>query len=49
MLLLSPFADDIVDPLSKKALLQQGAGNPGKYMERFHDAGIAVIPVVGKG
>ena len=23
-----------------------GAGNPGKYMDRFHEAGITVIPVV---
>ncbi|WP_019780298.1 nitronate monooxygenase, partial [Streptococcus sobrinus] len=48
IMLLSPFADDIVDLVIEEGVkvVTTGAGNPGKYMERFHDAGITVIPVV---
>ena len=47
-MLLSPFADDIVDLVIEEGVkvVTTGAGNPGKYMERFHEAGITVIPVV---
>ena len=46
-MLLSPFVEDIVDLVLKK-----GSGGDNwcrkskKYMTRFHDAGITVIPVV---
>lgn len=48
IMLLSPFADDIVDLVIEEGVkvVTTGAGNPGKYMERFHEAGITVIPVV---
>ncbi len=45
---MSPFADDIVDLVIEEGVkvVTTGAGNPGKYMDRFHEAGITVIPVV---
>lgn len=48
IMLLSPFADDIVDLVIEEGIkvVTTGAGNPGKYMERLHAAGITVIPVV---
>ena len=48
IMLLSPFADDIVDLVIEEGVkvVTTGAGNPGKYMERFHEAGITVIPVI---
>lgn len=48
IMLLSPFVDDIVDLVIEEGVkvVTTGAGNPGKYMQRFHDAGITVIPVV---
>jgi len=48
IMLLSPFVDDIVDLVIEEGVkvVTTGAGNPSKYMERFHDAGITVIPVV---
>lgn len=47
-MLLSPFVDDIVDLVIEEGVkvVTTGAGNPSKYMERFHEAGITVIPVV---
>ena len=48
IMLLSPFADDIVDLVIEEGVkvVTTGAGNPSKHMARFHDAGITVIPVV---
>lgn len=48
IMLLSPFVDDIVDLVIEEGVkvVTTGAGNSGKYMQRFHDAGITVIPVV---
>ncbi|AND79868.1 enoyl-[acyl-carrier-protein] reductase FabK [Streptococcus pantholopis] len=48
IMLLSPFAEDIVDLVIEEGVkvVTTGAGNPGKYIERFHEAGITVIPVV---
>ena len=48
IMLLSPFVDEIVDLVIEEGVkvVTTGAGNPGKYMERFHEAGITVIPVV---
>ena len=48
IMLLSPFADDIVDLVIEEGVkvVTTGAGNPSKYMERFHEAGITVIPVI---
>jgi len=48
IMLLSPFVEDIVDLVIEEGVkvVTTGAGNPSKYMTRFHDAGITVIPVV---
>ncbi|MBL1227339.1 enoyl-[acyl-carrier-protein] reductase FabK [Enterococcus sp. BWR-S5] len=48
IMLLSPFADDIVDLVCEEGVpvVTTGAGNPSKHMERFKALGIKVIPVV---
>jgi len=49
IMLLSPFVEDIVKLVIKHKVkvVTTGAGNPGKYMQGFADAGIKVIPVLG--
>ena len=48
IMLLSPYAKDIVDIVcdERVPVVTTGAGNPGKYMDRFKELGIKVIPVV---
>lgn len=48
IMLLSPFAEDIVDLVceEKVPVITTGAGNPSKYMARFKEHNIKVIPVV---
>lgn len=48
IMLMSPFADDIADVVIEENIkvVTTGAGNPGKYMKKWKDAGIIVIPVV---
>lgn len=48
IMLMSPFAEDIVDLVCEERVpvVTTGAGNPGKYMEKFKKAGVKVIPVV---
>ena len=48
IMLLSPFADDVAKVVVEEGVqvLTTGAGNPGKYMESWLEAGIKVIPVV---
>ncbi len=48
IMLLSPYKDDVINVVieEKVACVTTGAGNPGKYIERFHEAGIKVIPVI---
>lgn len=48
IMLLSPFAEDIVDIVcdERVPVVTTGAGNPGKYIDRFKASGIKVIPVV---
>ncbi|MCC5894927.1 MAG: enoyl-[acyl-carrier-protein] reductase FabK [Alkalibacterium sp.] len=48
ILLLSPYVDEVVDVVCQENIkvITTGAGSPGKYMERFKEAGISVIPVV---
>ena len=48
IMLQSPFADDVAQLVceEKVQVVTTGAGNPAKYMESFHAAGIKVIPVV---
>ena len=46
---LNPHIDAVIDYLIDEAdikIVTTGAGNPSKYMERFKEAGIIVIPVV---
>lgn len=47
-MLLSPFADEIVDLVCEEQVpvVTTGAGNPAKYMARFKEYNIKVIPVV---
>lgn len=48
VMLLSPFADDIMDLAIEKQvpIVITGAGSPGKYIERLKAADIKIIPVV---
>ncbi len=48
IMLLSPFAEDIVDIVCDEEVpvVTTGAGNPGKFLERFRKHNIKVIPVV---
>ncbi|MFV0440404.1 MAG: enoyl-[acyl-carrier-protein] reductase FabK [Lachnospirales bacterium] len=48
IMLLSPFVDDIVDAVCEEGVqvVTTGAGNPAKYMEKFKNANIKVLPVV---
>jgi len=48
-MLLSPHVDEVIDYLIEESgvkIVTTGAGSPGKYMDRFKEAGIKVIPVV---
>lgn len=48
VLLLSPYVDEVIDVVIEEGIkvITTGAGSPGKYMHRFKEAGIVVIPVV---
>ena len=48
VMLMSPFADDVAKVVVEEGIkvVTTGAGNPGKYMEMWKNAGIRVIPVV---
>ncbi len=48
VMLLSPFAEDIVDLVIEEnvPIVTTGAGNPGKFIDRFKENNIKVIPVV---
>ncbi len=48
IMLMSPFADEVSDLVveEKIPIVVTGAGNPGKYMKKWVEAGIKVIPVV---
>lgn len=48
IMLMSPYADEVASLVAseKMAVVTTGAGNPGKYMASWKDAGIKVIPVV---
>ncbi|MDD4568511.1 MAG: enoyl-[acyl-carrier-protein] reductase FabK [Tepidanaerobacteraceae bacterium] len=45
---LSPYVDEVIDTVleEKISVVTTGAGNPGKYISQFKQAGIKVIPVV---
>ncbi|HPE15890.1 MAG TPA: nitronate monooxygenase, partial [Oscillospiraceae bacterium] len=48
IMLLSPFADEVAEAAAEErvAVVTTGAGNPTRYMERWKEAGIHVVPVV---
>ncbi len=48
IMLMSPFADEVSDVVVEEGIkiVTTGAGNPGKYMAKWNEAGIKVIPVV---
>ncbi|MDO5096255.1 MAG: DUF561 domain-containing protein [Peptostreptococcaceae bacterium] len=48
IMLLNPCADELADLVLEEniSVVITGAGNPGKYMERWKAAGVTVIPVV---
>ncbi|MFX0549821.1 enoyl-[acyl-carrier-protein] reductase FabK [Hathewaya histolytica] len=48
IMLLSPYADEIAELVCEEGIrvITTGAGNPGKYMDRWKEHGIKVIPVV---
>lgn len=48
IMLLSPFVDEVVDLLCREEVrvVTTGAGNPGKYVDRFREKGMKIIPVV---
>lgn len=48
VMLLSPYADEVAKVVVEEGIkvVTTGAGNPGKYMAMWKEAGIKVIPVV---
>lgn len=48
IMLMSPFADEVAEVVAEEKIpvVTTGAGNPSKYMERWLETGIKVIPVV---
>lgn len=48
IMLLSPFAEEIVDLVCEEnvPIVTTGAGNPSKYMSKFKEHNIKVIPVI---
>ena len=48
IMLMSPFADEVAKVVVEEGVkvVTTGAGNPGKYMDMWKEAGITVIPVV---
>ena len=48
VMLMSPFADEVAQTIAeeKVAVVTTGAGNPLKYMKKWKEAGVRVIPVV---
>ena len=48
VMLMSPYAEEVARVIVEEGVkvVTTGAGNPGKYMEMWKDAGIKVIPVV---
>ena len=48
VMLMSPYADDVAKVVVEEGVkvVTTGAGNPGKYLKMWQDAGIRVVPVV---
>lgn len=49
IMLMSPFADEVAQLVVEEGIkvITTGAGNPGKYMPAWLEAGIVVMPLVG--
>ena len=47
-MLMSPYADEVAKVVVEEGVkvVTTGAGNPGKYLKMWQDAGIRVVPVV---
>lgn len=47
IMLMSPFAEEVSDVVVEEGIkvITTGAGNPGKYMAKWLEAGIKVIPL----
>ncbi len=48
VMLMSPFVEEVAEVVAEEKIgvITTGAGNPGKYMKKWLEAGIKVIPVV---
>ena len=48
VMLMSPFVEEVAQVVAEEKIevITTGAGNPGKYMKKWLEAGIKVIPVV---
>ena len=48
VMLMSPFVEEVAQVVAEEKIqvITTGAGNPGKYMKKWIEAGIKVIPVV---
>lgn len=48
IMLMSPYADEVAQVVIEEGvkIVTTGAGNPGKYMKAWKEAGIKVVPVV---
>ena len=48
IMLMSPYADEVAKVVVEESVpvVTTGAGNPGKYLKMWQDAGIKVVPVV---
>lgn len=48
VMLMSPYADEVAKVVVEEgvSVVTTGAGNPGKYLKMWQDAGIKVVPVV---
>lgn len=48
VMLMSPYADEVAQIVAEEGvkIVTTGAGNPGKYMKMWKEAGMKVIPVV---
>ena len=48
VMLMNPYCDQIIDVIieEKVPVVTTGAGNPGKYIELWKNAGVKIIPVV---
>jgi len=48
LMLMNPYSDEVSDVVVEEGIkvVTTGAGNPAPYMEKWHAAGVSVIPVI---